>query len=461
MGRPKKESSNVENIDFGTPNPKQAQFLYSRAKYTGYGGARGGGKSWAVRTKSFLGAVHYSDMKILIVRQHYNDLQNSLIEPMLAMMPQSYCTYNATMHTIYFKNGSYIRFGHYDSDSASQEYQGAEYDWIFIDEATQFTEEQFRTLGACLRGTNHIPKRMYLTCNPGGIGHAWVKRLFITRNYKDDERAQDYKFIKATVEDNTELIKHSPDYIQMLDLQPESVRRAWRYGDWDALSGQYFTEFDRSIHVVKQFIIPREWAKYRVFDYGLDMFACLWVAVDFKGNCWVYREAQQKDLIVSAAAKLMNELTSFDETIQFTIAPPDMWSRQKDTGRTMAEIWQENGVGIIKASNNRIAGFMAVKELLKWDDKHKPKLFITEDCVGLIESLPQIQHDDKNPSDCATQPHDITHIIDALRYYAITRTMQPEMARPVAEDFGEAETDYDDAMTGGEMDGSYMSYGVG
>jgi phage terminase large subunit len=397
-------------------------------------------------------------MKILIVRQHYNDLQNSLIEPMVNMMPQGFCTYNSTMHTIYCKNGSYIRFGHYDSDEASQEYQGAEYDWIFIDEATQITESQFRTLGACLRGTNHIPKRMYLTCNPGGIGHFWVKRLFIDRDYKKGERAQDYKFIKATVEDNTELMKHSPEYVQMLDLLPEDIRKAHRYGDWDALSGQYFTEFEESVHVFKPFFIPREWAKYRVFDYGLDMFACLWIALDFKGNSWVYREYQQSGLIVSRAAEMMRDLTTAEENITYTIAPPDMWSRQKDTGKTMAELWQENGVGIVKASNNRVAGFMAMKEMLKWDSEHKPKMFISSDCRALIKNIQSIQHDSKNPSDCSTEPHEITHIVDAARYFCITRSMQPEMAKPVIID-DEPLRDYDEAMTGGEPDSSYLSFG--
>lgn len=130
------------------------------------------------------------------------------------------------MHMFFFVNGSTIKFGHY-GDRDDVEYQGQEYDWIFVDEATQFTEGQFRTLGACLRGSTKIPRRMYLTCNPGGIGHLWVKRLFVDREYRDGEKESDYTFIPATVDDNPQLIEASPEYKQMLDLLPEDVRRAW------------------------------------------------------------------------------------------------------------------------------------------------------------------------------------------------------------------------------------------
>lgn len=463
MGRPKKETTEKGKIDldFGTPNPKQIKFLTSRNRYIGYGGARGGGKTWVLRVKAIGGAMQYAGIKILIVRLTYRDLQNSLIEPLCQMLPQGYARYNSTLQTIYFKNGSYIKFGHYDTADAALEYQGSEYDWIFIDEATQLTEEKFRTLGACLRGTSKIPRRMYLTCNPGGVGHMWVKRLFIDRQYKEGERAQDYRFIAATVDDNEALKKGSPDYVQMLDLLPEDIRRAHRYGDWDALAGTYFSEFQKGFHTFKPFLIPQEWAKYRVFDYGLDMFACLWVAVDFGGRCWVYREVQQDNLVVSDAAELMRSLTPPNEVIQYTIAPPDMWSRTKDTGKSLADLWMENGVGIVKASNNRVQGWLALKELLKPDGKeNKPMLMVSEECAGLITNLPMLQHDDKNPSDCSTEPHSITHICDAARYFAVTRTLQPEIVKPVVvdDDFEEAE-DYDEFMTGGEMDSSYLYYG--
>ena len=460
-----KNTGGTVQVDLGVLNPKQKLFCQARSRYVAYGGARGGGKTHVSRVKAFGGALTYPDIKILIVRREYPELEQTMILPMRKMIPQEIASYNGSMHMFFFVNGSTIKFGHYGPQD-DVEYQGQEYDWIFVDEATQFTESQFRTLGACLRGSTNIPRRMYLTCNPGGVGHMWVKRLFIDREYREGEKAEDYSFIPATVDDNPQLLQASPEYKQMLDLLPEDVRRAWRYGDWDALAGTFFPEFRRETHVIPSFRrIPAEWRLYRAFDYGLDMFACLWVAVDFEGRCYVYREVQQSGLIVSEAARLMLDLTPPYEQISVTIAPPDMWNRQKDSGKSMAELFMENGVGILKASNNRVQGWMALKEMLKplKSDEDRPGFLVCEDCTGLIRNLPAIQHDEKNPSDCTTEHHDLTHIVDSARYFAVTRLLGAELPEVQAEaDLLDGdETDYDEEMCGGEMTADYMAYGGG
>lgn len=451
-------------VDLGELNPKQKQFCQARNRYVAYGGARGGGKSHVLRIKALGGALTYPDIRILIVRREYPELEQGLIIPMRKMIPAQLATYNGSMRMFTFLNGATIKFGHYGNND-DLEYQGQEYDWIFIDEATQFTESQFRVLGACLRGATKIPRRMYLTCNPGGIGHEWVKRLFVDKEYSNGENPNDYCFIHATIDDNPQLLEASPEYKQMLDLLPEDVRRAWRYGDWNALAGTFFPEFRKETHVIEPFVrIPSEWKKYRAFDYGLDMFACLWVAVDFEGRCYVYREVQQSGLIVSEAARLALDLTPANEHIEFTIAPPDVWNRQKDSGKNMAELFAQNGVGLVRASNNRVQGWMAAKEMLKplKNEKDRPGLLVTNECRGLIRNIQLIQHDAKNPSDCATEPHNITHINDALRYFCITRTLGAELARiDTQDDDFDDETDYDEEMTGGDMTASYLSYGGG
>lgn len=461
MPRYKQTAGGTVQVDLGTLNPKQKQFCQSRSRYTAYGGARGGGKTHVLLRKAAGGALTYPGIKILIVRREYPELEQNIILPMQKLIPPEVGSYNGSMRMMFFCNGSIIKFGHYGAGD-DQEYQGLEFDWIFMEEATQFSESQFRTLGACLRGATKFPRRMYLTCNPGGIGHLWVKRLFVDREYREGEKAKDYTFIPATVDDNPQLLEASPEYKQMLDLLPEDVRRAWRYGDWNAMAGTFFPEFRRETHVIAPFVrVPREWKKYRAFDYGLDMFACLWVAVDFEGRAYVYREVQQSGLIVSEAAKLANALTPPEEHIEFTIAPPDMWNRQKDSGRSMAEIFAQYGLGLLKASNNRVQGWMAVKELLKpmKSDTDRPGLLVTENCVGLIRNLPSIQHDEKTPSDCATEPHEITHICDAARYFCVTRVLGAQKTvEKIVDDFDEGE-DYDDVMTGGEMTAGYLSYG--
>ncbi len=408
------------------------------------------------------GALRYPGIKILIIRRTYRDLENSLIDPIKQMVPQEVGDYNASMYRLTFTNGSYIKFGHLSGYGAavSGEYQGQEYDWIFMDEATQFTESEFRGLAACLRGVNEIPKRFYLTCNPGGIGHAWVKRLFVDRNFKPNENPDDYVFIKATVDDNKDLLEASPDYIAALELLPEDIRAAHRHGDWNALAGQYFSEFREAVHVIPSFYVPDEWNHFRVFDYGLDCFACYWVAVDFSGRCYFYREFAQGGLIVSEAAQVMRDMTPPNERILFTIAPPDMWSTQKDTGKTMAQIFTECGIGLVKANNNRVQGWMALKELLKPRADGKPTMQICDCCKGLIEDLPLLQHDDKNASDVSKQPHEITHRPDAARYFAQFRTMEAtrDLVAPHYYDDDTPRRDYDEEMCGGEVTQSYLTY---
>ena len=213
--KPKAPAAGTTVIDLGQPNSEpQRGYFGCRAKYIMFGGARGGGKSWCTQRKTVGGCLRYPGIKMLVVRRRYEDLENSVIEPILNLVPESVAVYNSTQHLLSFYNGSYIKFGNMESYGAATggKYQGQEYDWIFIEEATQFTEQEFRGVAACMRCATPFPKRCYMTANPGGVGHQWVKRLFITRDYTENENPEDYAFFKATVEDNVDLLKASPDW---------------------------------------------------------------------------------------------------------------------------------------------------------------------------------------------------------------------------------------------------------
>lgn len=469
------------NIEIPAPNPKQWEFYRATSRYVCYGGAKGGGKSHAVRTKGFGGALDYPGIRILMMREHYPELEQNLIAPMLKMVPAELASYNSTTHTMSFWNGSYIKFGHWNGEQSESEYNGLEFDWIFIDEATQFTERAFRFLGGCLRGVNEIPKRMYLTCNPGGVGHRWVKRLFIDRNYKTDseneeenENPEDYTFIFATVDDNTALM-NSPGgagYKQFLANLPENIRNAYRYGDWNVLGGNYFPEFSEAVHVCKRFQLPKHWQLYRAFDYGLDKFCCYWFAVDEDGRSWCYREVTGKDLIVQDAAEKLLDASPKNERYMTTYAPPDMWSRQKDTGKTMAAKFMECGVALARSDNNRVQGHMAMKSMLAPGMVHDPyvrkmfpgkdtlpMLMFFPDCKDIVSDIQDIQADEKNPNDCAKNPHEVTHSVDGVRYYCVMRTMPAEAVFEVdQDDFEEEEEDYESFMCGGEPSADYMGF---
>lgn len=392
------------------PSERQELFFRARAPFIAYGGARGGGKSWAVRQKAMMLALRYAGIQILIVRRSYPEVrENHIVQ--LRRLCRGLASYRETDKTLTFANESRIRFGYCATEEDADQYQGQEYDVIFIDEATQFTQMQFRMLTACLRGVNDFPKRCYLTCNPGGVGHAWVKRLFIDREYEAGENAGDYVFIPAKATDNRVMLEKNKGYLQMLDALPDDLRRAWRDGDWDALAGQYFGEFRREKHVCEPFEIPAHWRRYFAMDYGLDMLAGYWAAFDEEDRCWVYREIYEPGLIVPDAAQ---RILKAGEPCTAYFAPSDLWGRSADTGKSQAETFAEHGVYLSKiVAKSRVDGWMAVKDALAGE---RPRVQIFKNCRNLIRTLPLLQHDAHDPNDCAVQPHELTHAPDALRY---------------------------------------------
>ena len=414
------------------PQPKQELFFSARERYVCYGGARGGGKSWCVRHKAVLMAARYAGVRILIVRRTLVELRENHIRPMRQLL-RGVAEYRATDKTFEFPNGSLIVFGYCDSEGDVDQYQGQEYDVIFLDEATHFTEYQYATLTACLRGANDFPKRMYLTCNPGGVGHAWVKRLFIERSFRAGERPEDYVFIPARVTDNRVLMEKDPEYVRRLDNLPHGLREAWRDGDWNVFAGQYFTEWDREKHVVEPFVPPAWWRWYVTMDYGLDMLAALLIGVDDMGDAYVVGEVYEgrdrgeghEGLIVSEAAEAVKRLAA-GRTVTAYLAPPDLFNARQETGRSVADIFAEQELYLTKTGNNRVDGWMAVKEWLKVcegdDGVPRPRLRFFPNCRNIIRCLPLLQYDEKRPNDVRNEPHELTHAPDALRGFCVYRT---------------------------------------
>lgn len=414
-----------EVVLFGTPQEKQRLFFDSRAKYTAYGGARGGGKSWALRRKLVLMCLNYDGLSVLLLRRTYPELRENHIRPLLSEL-FGIAHYSDTRKCFEFPNGSRIKLGYCDCEDDVNQYQGQEYDVIGFDEATHFSEYQFQTLKACLRGTNSFPKRIYLTCNPGGVGHGWVKRLFIDRNYRKGEDEKDYVFIPASVYDNGILMEKDPEYLRQLESLPSELRSAWLYGDWNVFAGQFFPEFCSEVHVVTPFSVPSHWKKYCAIDYGLDMLAAEFIAMSPQGDAYVYDEVHIPGLIVSEAA---GKILEKSEGVGVFIAPGDLWSRQKDSGKSIAELFADNGVYLTKIITERIEGWLCLKEWLSpYDDgdgNKRAKMRIFSECRDIIRCLPLLLCDKNRPGDVSTEPHSITHAPDALRYFAVSRPIKP------------------------------------
>ena len=199
------------------PNEKQDMAFKAQQRYVAYGGARGGGKSWFVRWKAILLCLYFPGIKILITRKTYKELFNNHIAPLLVLL-QGVAKYNKTDKIFTFLNGSTITFGYCANDGDLGQYQGAEFDVWFADEAGQFPESWLLAIVACVRGVNNFPKRVYYTCNPGGASHGYFKRLFIDKKYEDGEDPNDYTFIQSLVTDNKALMASQPDYIVVFAL---------------------------------------------------------------------------------------------------------------------------------------------------------------------------------------------------------------------------------------------------
>ena len=430
---------------------KQRRFIYSNADETLFGGAAGGGKSYGQVIDALLYALRYSGSKQIIFRRSYPELEKSIIRTMLEIYPADVFVYNVTKHVFRFCNGSVIDCGYIAEDKDVYQYQSAEYDVIRFDELTHFSRYVYTYMLSRLRGANDYPKYVKSSTNPTGVGRVWVKERFVdigeaeqvhrvTIGTDSEGRAitQTRVFIPSKVYDNVFLLSCDPSYVDRLMCLDESERRGLLEGEWDYFDGQYFAEFRRELHTITPFRIDPAWRIYRAIDYGLDMLACYWIAVDNMRRAYVFREFCHSDLPISVAAKEI--LSRSKEPVYLTLAPPDLWSRSQETGRSKADIFAENGLVLTRSGNDREAGWLCIKELLQPDSDGESRIRIFTTCPILISHLPQLMRDPIYPTDCATIPHEITHSPDALRYFAIYWT-QPSAPPRRGVDLGELRRD--------------------
>ena len=410
----------------GFPSERQREFFLSRARHTAYGGARGGGKSWAMRRKFILLALRYPGLNLLLLRRTLPELRENHLIPMQREL-YGFAVYNSAERVFRFPNGSRIKLGYCDTLQDVYQYQGQEYAVIGLEEATHFTEEQMRFLTTCNRTTRKdFSPRMYYTCNPGNVGHAWVKRLFIDRLYAENENPNDYLFIPARIYDNKVLLDADPNYIRQLEALPEELRRAHLDGDWDVHAGQYFREFSRDRHVIEPFEIPSWWRRFRSMDWGYNDPCCvLWHAVDGENRVYTYRELYVRETRAGEVASMVLEL-SRGESISYTVASPDMWQKRGAVlsgaggfeGETLAELFTSSRLSLTPADNSRVPGWNRVRDFLAVAPDGRPNWLCFSDCRNLIRQLPALQFDQHNREDAADGDD---HAPEALRYALMSR----------------------------------------
>lgn len=463
----------MPKIQLFAPTEKQRKFLADHHKYVAYGGARGGGKSYAVQYESIINSAKYPGYKSLIVRKTYPELVANHIKPMTKVLKcnaprgERFASYNDAKKEITFPNGSQILFRYCDKDKDADRFQGTECDALYIDEATQQSEERVKKLTACVRGVNDYPKLIRYTCNPGGEGHGWVKRLFLDRQFNEGEIPEDYSFIPASVYDNKPLLKAQPDYIRQLEALPPRLRDMWLYGNWDIFEGQFFedlrlepdmikaheagcTETDREAlrrqglwcHAIDSFEIPKGWKIMRSYDFGYGKpFSCGWWAIDYEGVMY-------RILELYGCTKTPNEGVRWTPDEQFRkiaekerthpwlagrkiegVADPSIWDGSR--GESINDAALRHGLRFTPGDNNRIPGWMQCHYRLQFDENGRSRMYIFRDtCPAFIRTVPTLIYDEHKVEDLDTELED--HVADEWRYAMMSRPIAPILPKQPA-----------------------------
>jgi phage terminase large subunit len=435
-----------------TPFKRQRQFHNSRAKYRLFGGAAGPGKTKALLWEAIYQAHQVPGSDSLLLRRTYPELESSLLAYFRRDVPHSfYKKYNESKHIVTWKNGSTTRFGYCRNESDVYQYQGAEFQFIGLDELTHFTLKQWQFLTS----RNRCPVKGSRSCmagatNPGNIGHAWVKALWVDHrppagfDRTDLYDPRDYDFIRARLDDNP-IYANDAAYRRTLETLPEHLRRAFLEGDWNVFAGQYFDVFDVGRHTARPEDVRLEpwWPRWISVDWGFNHpSAVYWHCavpgavngqqfkvesgnpsrpdgspVDFRlstvnSRIVTYREFVQNALSPRMLAQAIAERSGRERITEIFLSPDAFAHRTSEASiaEQLGEVLTMNGLPRpAAADDDRIGGWQLMYQLLESD-----AWLITDNCGKLIDSLPLLVRD-------ATRVEDIRKVdgddaADAARY---------------------------------------------
>ena len=415
-----------EDVIFKANEGPQEDFLAAGETDVLYGGAAGGGKSYAMLVDP-LRYAHRPAHRGLIIRRSMPELRE-LIDKSRELYPKAFpgCKYKEVEKLWNFPSGAKIEFGFLERDADVYRYQGQAYSWIGFDEITHLpTEFAWNYLASRLRTTDsEITCYMRCTANPGGAGATWVKKRYIDPSppHESFEGADGLsrKFIPARLQDNPFLATDGR-YEKMLKALPPTQRQQLLEGNWDVAEGAAFTEFVPQLHVITPFEIPVHWERVKGIDYGYaSESACIWGAVDpSDGTLIIYRELYRKGLLGTELAEMITDMEMQDPFSVQGVLDTACWSRTGTTGPTIGETLQRAGHKLRRADKNRIQGKIQIHEYLKVMQSGRPRIQLFNTCPNLIRELQSIPLDKRNPEDVDTHAPD--HAYDALRYLIMSR----------------------------------------
>jgi len=428
-----------ENVIFQPNEGPQTQFLAASEREVFYGGARGGGKSYAMLIDP-LRYCHKENHRCLLLRRSMPELRD-MINHSQRLYGKAFpgAKWREQEKEWRFPSGARIEFGYAENLTDVLRYQGQSYTWIGIDELPQYpTPEIYNFLRSSLRSVDpEIPVYMRATGNPGNIGSLWVKDMFVDPAEPGKrfdviidtiagQKKITRRFIPAKLQDNPYLMQ-TDDYLVMLSSLPEVQRKQFLEGDWSAFEDCAFPEFDVVKHISEPFEIPRNWHRFRTCDWGYSSAACcLWIAIDFDNNLWVYRELYTKRVTADVFARKVLDAEQ-GEYIRYGMLDSSTWARRGDVGPSIAETMIREGCKwrpSDRSPKSRVNGKLELHKRLSIDEKSgEPKLKIFNNCRNLLRTLPLLPTDKHNPEDVDTHAED--HAYDALRYGVMSRPLHP------------------------------------
>ena len=414
------------NVIFHANEGPQTNFLAAGEKDVLYGGAAGGGKSFAMIVDP-LRNCHKKAHRALILRRSMPELRE-MIDKSRELYPQAFpgAKFREVEKLWNFPSGAKVEFGFLERDADVYRYQGQAYSWIGFDEITHLpTEFSWNYLASRLRTTDPtIQTYLRCTANPGGVGSHWVKnRYILPAEHNSSFLGNDgltRKFIPAKLEDNPYLAEDGV-YEQMLKSLPPIQRRQLLEGNWDVAEGAAFVEFDPQDHIITPFQLPVQWERVKGIDYGYaSESCCLWGTMDANdGTLIIYRELYRKGLTGEELGSIITSMELEDPFSVSGVLDTAAWARTGTTGPTVGESLVRAGHKLRPADKNRVQGKIQIHEFLKVRENGRAKLQIFNTCPNLIRELQSIPLSKTNPEDVDTHASD--HAYDALRYMIMSR----------------------------------------
>jgi len=433
-----------------------------------YGGARGGGKTDGMLGDWLDHSATYGEAAVgVFFRRTYKQL-SEVIARSHQLFPKIGAVWNGERAEWKMpdvgRGSARLLFRHLERDQDAENYQGHNYTRVYIEEATNFpSAAPINKLRATVRSTSPgIRCGMRLTGNPGGPGHAWVKRRYIDPNpagyetlieefenpWTHDKIKMERVFIPAKLIDNQLLMKNQPMYIaQLQQAGSKQLVDAWLLGQWDMIAGAFFTEFFPDKHILPagtMGAIPSHSMCFRAMDWGFAKpFSVGWYVVadgswstpdgrripegalvkvrEWYGCTGIPNEGTRLDAnVVGRGIRAVDQELANVNGLRVRLGVADPAIFQRDGGPSIAEAMASTGVTWSRADNKREPGWQQVRRRLNGEDG-VPLLYFLETCDDTIRTLPILQHDSsmaKN-EDLDTEGED--HAADELRYACMSR----------------------------------------